>query len=133
MSNRFKSSVFSGFDRKDVVAYVSGQAQEKESLIKANIALEDEIAVLKTELEDSKRKIDELELQVEAYRFSAEKAKEEMTDLQETVLTIISQLTDLCPPDNTSLSQADSDNTEETPEYLLDNPIGFTENEENEI
>ena len=45
MSNRFKSALFSGFNRRDVVSYITDQAKQKE-------ALSDQTAGLEAQLEE---------------------------------------------------------------------------------
>lgn len=128
MSNRFRNSLFSGFDRKDVVSYVTGQAQEKELLAQANAALSEEVSRLRAELDDAHARISEMEQAAESCRAAADKAERELAAMKETVSGVLRQLTFLTISETPSGCEDDH-----TPADISDMTMTFDDTQENEL
>ncbi len=92
MSNRFKSSLFSGFNRRDVVSYITGQAKEKEALSDRTAELEAQVEELRTALSEAHEENQALQSELSEARQRAEQAEETCRGLQQAVRSSLTEL-----------------------------------------
>lgn len=95
MSNRFKRSFLSGFDRRDVVDYVSRQAKEKDGLAEKAAGLEQALDELRGELDASLEENRRLRESLEQAQEQKREADETCRRLQEAVRASILGLNEL--------------------------------------
>ena len=74
----FRTSIFGGFDRQDVIEYIKYQASEYEALREENSRLYERISTLEAKADDLERSLHSAEIQTE-------NAKEELNNLNERI------------------------------------------------
>ena len=92
MSNRFKSALFSGFNRRDVVSYITDQAKQKETLAGQTAELEAQLEEARKALSESQAENMALRAELEEARQRAARAEETCRGLQQAVRSSLTEL-----------------------------------------
>ena len=92
MSNRFKSALFSGFNRRDVVSYITDQAKQKEELSGQSAELAAQLEELRQALDAFREENQALQSELEAARQRADRAEKTCRDLQHAVRSSLTEL-----------------------------------------
>ena len=92
MSNRFKSALFSGFNRRDVVSYITDQAKQKEALSDRTAELEAQIEELRAALDEVREENLTLQAELAVARQRADEAEETCRGLQKAVRSSLTEL-----------------------------------------
>ena len=95
MSNRFKSALFSGFNRRDVVSYITDQAKQKEVLNDRTAELEALLEEAREALAAAQEENRALLTRAEEAEQRAAKAEETCRGLQQAVRSSLAELTAL--------------------------------------
>ena len=92
MSNRFKSALFSGFNRRDVVSYITDQAKQKETLAGQTAELEAKLEEARQALAEARAENESLQAELAEARRRADKAEETCRGLQQAVRSSLTEL-----------------------------------------
>ncbi len=92
MSNRFKSALFSGFNRRDVVNYITDQARQKEVLSDRTSELEAQLEQLRGALAAAQEENETLRTELAEAELRAERAEETCRGLQKAVRSSLTEL-----------------------------------------
>ena len=92
MSNRFKSALFSGFNRRDVVSYITDQAKQKEALSDQAAELSSQLEELREALAAAREENQALQAELAEARQRADRAERTCRDLQQAVRSSLTEL-----------------------------------------
>ena len=92
MSNRFKSALFSGFNRRDVVSYITDQANQKEDLAGQTAELEAQLEQARQALAEAQAENRALQAELAEARQRADSAEETCRSLQQAVRSSLTEL-----------------------------------------
>ena len=92
MSNRFKSALFSGFNRRDVVSYITDQAKQKEALAGQTAKLETQLEEARQALAEAQAENQSLQAELAEARRRADRAEETCRGLQQAVRSSLTKL-----------------------------------------
>jgi regulator of replication initiation timing len=92
MSNRFKSALFSGFNRRDVVSYITDQAKQKEALSDQTAGLEAQLEDVRQALADAQKENETLRAELAEARQRAAAAEETCRGMQQAVRSSLAEL-----------------------------------------
>ncbi|MBR6206247.1 MAG: DivIVA domain-containing protein [Oscillospiraceae bacterium] len=92
MSNRFKSALFSGFNRRDVVSYITDQAKQKEALSDQAAGLEAQLEEVRQALADAQKENETLRAELAEARQRAAAAEETCRGMQQAVRSSLAEL-----------------------------------------
>ena len=138
MSNRFKSALFSGFNRRDVVSYITDQAKQKEVLNDRTAELEALLEEAREALAAAQEENRALLTRAEEAEQRAAKAEETCRGLQQAVRSSLAELTALSgafdaedgdTPEGTEEPPEGSDFPEEFPEEAPEKDPDFPEDD----
>ena len=92
MSNRFKSALFSGFNRRDVVSYITDQAKQKEALAGQTAELEARLDEMRQALAEAQAENQALQAELAEAIQRADSAEETCRSLQQAVRSSLTEL-----------------------------------------
>ena len=92
MSNRFKSALFSGFNRRDVVSYITDQAKQKGALSDQTAGLEAQLEEVRQALADAQKENETLRAELAEARQRAAAVEETCRGMQQAVRSSLAEL-----------------------------------------